>query len=66
MAQFVLSTISIYVMQLNWLSQSVCDHIDIVVRRFVWGSANGADVSLVAWDKIIQPRKQGGLSIRSA
>ncbi|XP_057418950.1 uncharacterized protein LOC130713176 [Lotus japonicus] len=66
LAKSVLTAIPVYVMQLNWLPQAVCDNLDAVVRRFVWGTATGNGVSMLAWKKVLQPRRNGGLGIRSA
>ncbi|XP_057419022.1 uncharacterized protein LOC130713254 [Lotus japonicus] len=66
LAKSVLSAIPVYVMQLNWLPQSVCDQLDMVVRRFIWGNAHSKGIPLVAWDKVARPKKYGGLGLRSA
>lgn len=41
LAKSVLRAISVYVMQLNWIPQSICDDLDAVVRKFIWGSTQG-------------------------
>ncbi|XP_057443830.1 uncharacterized protein LOC130735982 [Lotus japonicus] len=62
----VISAILVYVMQLNWLPQAICDQIDAIARRFIWGSETRRGVSLVVWEKIAKPRRHGGLGIRCA
>jgi hypothetical protein len=53
-------------MQINWLSQGMCDDSDKTVRRFIWRGSGDTGMHLVGWDKITQPRRLGGLGIRIA
>ncbi|MBA0704234.1 hypothetical protein Golax_016504 [Gossypium laxum] len=45
--------------------KGLCDEIDHIVRKFVWGFNNGnANVALVSWNSVCQPRAHGGLGLR--
>ncbi|KAL8168195.1 hypothetical protein V2J09_009694 [Rumex salicifolius] len=66
LANSVLQSIPLYVMQSTMVPRSVCDAIDQSVRSFVWGSTQETrKPHLLAWDKIAKPRKFGGLGLRS-
>lgn len=62
----VISAIPTYYMQMNWIPTSVCTQMDCIARNFVWKGHSERGVHLVGWNKVIQPRKEGGLGVRSA
>ncbi|PNX93586.1 ribonuclease H, partial [Trifolium pratense] len=66
LVQSVLTSIPTYYMQLNWLPSSICDYMDRISRKFLWRGTNDRGIHLVGWEKIAQPKKNGGLGIRSA
>ncbi|PNX98804.1 ribonuclease H, partial [Trifolium pratense] len=49
---------------INWLLQGTCDDLDKTVRRFIWKGSGDVGMHLVSWNKITQPRRFGGLSVR--
>jgi len=65
LASSVLSSISSYCMQVTWLPQSICDSIDQTTHNFIWKNANNKGIHLIGWNKIDQPKKLGGLGIRT-
>lgn len=66
MIKTVLASIPIYYMQLSWFPKSVCDLIDKSTRNFIWKETFDKGIHLVVFDKIIKPKKDGGLGIRIA
>lgn len=66
--QSVLSTIPYYVMviQTALLPLGVCEKLERLMRQFLWESTDEKKkVHLVKWEQVIQPKRQGGLGIRS-
>ena len=54
-------------MQTSLLPKRICDSIDKHCRNFLWGETEGIrKLHLVAWDKICQEKKIGGLGLRHA
>jgi len=66
LATSVLTSIPSYVMQINWLPQSICDSIDQTTRNFIWRGTNNKGIHLVNWKKISLPKNLGGLGVRAA
>ena len=54
-------------MQMMFLPQGVLDHIDRLVRRFLWGDTEiHKHMHLLSWETVTKPKLYGGLSIRDA
>ena len=65
LVKHVSSTIPNYVMQCNHLLSKIIDGIDRVNRNFLWGSSKMArKVHWVGWEKVTQPKKEGGLGFQ--
>ena len=63
----VSSTIPCHVMQNSYMLGSDRDQLDKYNWQFLWGgSENNRKISLVAWDEVCKPKKNGGLGIRKA
>lgn len=55
-----------YTMQSTKILWSTCDELDRKVRSFLWGEQEGRRrVYLVSWANVTNPKKEGGLGIRS-
>lgn len=66
LANSVLLSIPLYVMQSTKVPRGICDKIDSQVCDFVWGSTlRHRSMHLLSKEKIARPRKFGGLGIRS-
>jgi hypothetical protein len=65
LVQSVLTFIPTYYMQVTWLPTTICDYMDRTSRNFLWKGTNDRCIHLVGWDKINQPKKNGGLGIRT-
>lgn len=51
-------------MQTTAIPKTVLKHLDLISRRFLWGETDGnRHHHSVEWDKIFQPKHQGGLSL---
>jgi hypothetical protein len=61
LVQSVLTSIPTYYMQVTWLPTTICDYMDRTSRNFLWKGTNDRGIHLVGWDKINQPKKNGGL-----
>lgn len=65
MAQSVLMVIPSYFMQSMMIPKGLCEEIERMVRKFIWGSSNGEKkLALVSWDNICQPRDHGVVSFQ--
>ena len=63
----VMSVILNYVMQGEALLIHLCENLDKINRDFLWGSIREKKkLHLVGWNKIIQPKEEGGLGIQVA
>lgn len=55
-----------YVMQCSQWPCKVLDGIDRVNRNFLWGSLEvGKKIHKVGWQKVIEPKEEGGLGLQS-
>ncbi|KAG8495967.1 hypothetical protein CXB51_009247 [Gossypium anomalum] len=65
LAQSVLLSIPSYFIQTMMIPKGLCDEIECIVRKFVWGSTNGnTKVALVNWDSVCQLKPHEGLGLR--
>ncbi|KAL3513745.1 hypothetical protein ACH5RR_026462, partial [Cinchona calisaya] len=65
--QQVTAAIPSYYMQCSGLPLSLCDEIDKVNRRFLWGgSDNKSKLSLVKWSKVTTPEAIRGIKLGAA
>ncbi|KAL4300536.1 hypothetical protein AHAS_Ahas17G0210700 [Arachis hypogaea] len=54
-------------MQTMKLLLNVCDRIDSIYRKFIWGGANLVNKPhFLSWGKICSPKSQGGLGFTPA
>ncbi|KAK5813591.1 hypothetical protein PVK06_029042 [Gossypium arboreum] len=66
LVQSVLLAIPSYFMQSMMITRQICDEIECLVKRFIWGTTDGKKkMSLVSWDFICQPKWCGGLGMDS-
>lgn len=66
LAKSVIQVIPSYVMQTVFLPMHVCDEIDRICRRFVWGDEdNHRKVHTVPWNEVCMPKNSGGLRLKS-
>ncbi|KAF7833399.1 uncharacterized protein G2W53_015732 [Senna tora] len=64
--KFVLTAIPTYHMSYYRLSKQETQKCNSLIARFFWGSeANRRKPHMVAWDKICQPFKLGGLGVKN-
>jgi len=66
LANSVLTAIPAYSMQIQWLPQYVCDHLDKTVHNFIWKGSTNKGMNMVGWEKITKSKKNGGLGVRIA
>ena len=63
----VMFAIPNYVMQGEALPVHLCEKLDKINQDFFWGSTREKKkLHLVVWNKIIQPKEEGGLGIQAA
>ena len=61
-----LSAIPSSTMQTATLASSTCSAIDKLRRDYLWGETETKRVHLVSWDRVCQPKLNGGLGLRPA
>lgn len=64
LAQSILSAILLYFMQSTLLSKGICDSIEKLIRKFIWGGKD-RNCHLVNWKTILLPKERGGLGLRN-
>ncbi|GMI72716.1 hypothetical protein like AT3G24255 [Hibiscus trionum] len=53
LAKAVLQAIPTYIMQTAWLPKSICEALERIIQRFIWGSPSGSKgIPLVRWTVI--------------
>ena len=63
----VLMSIPSYSIQTSFLPGAVCNSIDKICRKFVWGSIDGRrKMHLCDWETLCKPKTVGGLGLRQA
>ncbi|KAE8655645.1 hypothetical protein F3Y22_tig00117021pilonHSYRG00092 [Hibiscus syriacus] len=66
LAKASLMTIPNYFMQTVIIPKGVCEQIEQIARRFIWGgSKDKSKMVLVNWNTCCQPMTHGGLGLRS-
>lgn len=64
-AKSVLTAMETYYMQSTLLPQAICDQIEAICRRFIWGSTREhKKIHLVGWEKVKKAKQHGGLTIQ--
>ena len=65
--QAVTSAIPAYYIQNAALPSSICSELDKLNRNFLWRSSEDKKkMHMIGWDKICQPKKDGGLGLYSS
>ncbi|KAL8142235.1 hypothetical protein V2J09_015267 [Rumex salicifolius] len=66
LTRVVLSSLPVYSMSTALLPSSICDKVDRICRKFLWGGRDGQrKMHKVACPKIILPKQLGDLGIKS-
>lgn len=66
LVQSVLNAIPTYAMQTMLIPKGVCDAIDKTTRNFLWGGDGTVrKTSMINWNTVTLPKKEGGLGIKS-
>jgi hypothetical protein len=61
----VAQAIPMYVMIMFKLPVTLCEELEQLIRYFWWGEEKGQrKMHWVAWEKLLQPKRQGGLGFR--
>lgn len=67
LAMSVLNTLPIFQMQTVKLPVSICNEMDKITRKWIWGGAKDIrKIYLLRWGTLCKPVKLGGASLRSA
>lgn len=53
-----------YAMSCFDLTKAVCDDISMMICRYWWSQQDKDKMHWVAWEKMLQPKKDGGLGFR--
>lgn len=65
LAKYVVQAVPTYVMQAEEFPRGICDEVDKLRRRFIWGEeAKQRKVHLLNWEKMCKPKKYGCLGFR--
>ncbi|XP_073002571.1 uncharacterized mitochondrial protein AtMg00310-like [Typha latifolia] len=49
----------------SWVPETVLEAINKVARAFLWSNGSNKGIYLVSWGKVTQPKREGGLGVRS-
>lgn len=49
--------------QLQWLLQSICGHVDRLVQNFTWKGNDEKGLNMVSWKELTKRKKDGGLGV---
>ena len=62
-----MASLLIYSMQTIWFPTGICEKIDQMTHSFIWkGSSDSKSFTLVNWETITLPKRNGGLGIHRA
>lgn len=62
----VLSTLQVYWCSMFILPTHICDTVDKLLKKFLWGCGNNnTGMISVSWKETCKPKSQGGLGLRS-
>lgn len=62
----VMMAIPSYTMQSTKIPHTTCDAINRMIHRFIWTrDSNGKYLSKVSWNKIVNPKDEGAIGIKS-
>lgn len=65
LAKSVIASIPTYAMQVVYFPRSVTNHINRMMRAFIWARKDSVKGwNLVGWNKVIKPKEDGGLALR--
>lgn len=65
--QSVLEMIPSYAIQTTVFPAALCDELDKLTRKFLWGASGKARrFHSVSWDRVCKPKEEGGLGLKSA
>ncbi|KAL4361411.1 hypothetical protein GQ457_04G027310 [Hibiscus cannabinus] len=53
LAKSVLQTIPVYVMQSTWIPKRMCEEMEKLIRKFVWGSCNGFFLMRIGYQLVV-------------
>jgi hypothetical protein len=61
----VMQAIPVYSMACFKLPRGLCEHINLLIRQFWWGSTQGKrKANWVSWEVMTRPKFLGGLGFR--
>nr|KYP63364.1 Putative ribonuclease H protein At1g65750 family [Cajanus cajan] len=65
LTKFVLQALPSYTMQMVYLPRALCDEVDKICKRFLWGDGNRIHhPHAINWKTICLPKANGGLGLR--
>lgn len=66
LAKSVVQAMPTYAMQSSMIPKTTCDEVDTLCKSFIWGDEdNHRKIHLVNWEKMLKPKVEGGLGMRS-